>query len=631
MTTTRRRRRRPLLRARRRGDDGFVLIMVIAVSVVLTILAGVAVGYAESSMTQARKDQDYYAALAAADAGVDDYLSRLNRNDNYWSAPDTSNPAFSGFTPVPGDASGAEFTYSVDASNMLSNGTLQVTSTGKVGDKERTTVSLLRRRNSLDYVYMSDYETFYPRLPGAYQDVQTALDLCGERYYYQAGPVGGKSDGQHRNDKYCQFRQTATGGINGGGEIVNGAMHSNDVLFFNASPTINGKVTSSCEGSTSPNGCPESSIVLNHTVGSNSSGAGSVSAGTVPSYQTKDVEPYTAGSSVFRQGQPEYAPPLDFPKTNGALLDTAIAGGCVFTGPTRVKFVVQGGVGYAQVTSPDTRKILGPCGGKGGQSIAAAWTGSAQPNVMIPTAPGSTFNGVIYIQDVPADSSDPNAPSGSSANTCRKAGKPYLAAGNSTQDMFPSAQDTSPTSPDTWFDCQRGAVFVEGKLKGQVTLGAMDNVFITQSIVYNSSDSSGNPPSTCSTLSACDVLGLIANNYVSMYHPVYKFASNQNTCGSSCYQEVSDYDGALNPVVDAAIMALNKCWTTQNPNGGKEGGFFHLRGSLANKYRCAMGNGSKGYGKDYTYDPRLKVLAPPYMLQLFSAAWQVQQTGEKTR
>ena len=75
--------------------------------------------YGVGSMSISRHDENWNAALAAAEAGVDDYVYRLNANGNYWlysaaNPPPDSNQAFSGWQTVPGGNTVSQFHYTVD-------------------------------------------------------------------------------------------------------------------------------------------------------------------------------------------------------------------------------------------------------------------------------------------------------------------------------------------------------------------------------------------------------------------------------------------------------------------------------------------------------------------------------------
>ncbi len=71
-------------RLRADGEEGVALITVLLVTFVLLILVASTMAYAIGSMPISRRDQDWNAALTAAEAGLDDYLYRLNQNDQYY-------------------------------------------------------------------------------------------------------------------------------------------------------------------------------------------------------------------------------------------------------------------------------------------------------------------------------------------------------------------------------------------------------------------------------------------------------------------------------------------------------------------------------------------------------------------
>ncbi len=170
-----------MLSFRRSADeDGVVLITVLLVTFVLLILVAGTMAYAIGSQPLSRRDQDWNAALSSAEAGLDDYLYRLNQNDQYYlygaaptpplacgtgltlAAPPDGNLAFSQWLSVPGATSNATFTYRVDTS-CLSQGAVIVWSTGKAANVTRTVQATLRRRAFIDYLYFTDYETLGPR------------------------------------------------------------------------------------------------------------------------------------------------------------------------------------------------------------------------------------------------------------------------------------------------------------------------------------------------------------------------------------------------------------------------------------------------------------------------------------
>src|ERR1700690_1501557 len=81
-------------------EAGIAMIIVITVVMLMTLIPLAIVNGAISQLPLARHDQDHESALAAAEAGVDDYMNRLAQNNNYWtdSAPNPPTPANAAFT-----------------------------------------------------------------------------------------------------------------------------------------------------------------------------------------------------------------------------------------------------------------------------------------------------------------------------------------------------------------------------------------------------------------------------------------------------------------------------------------------------------------------------------------------------
>src|SRR3978361_1510883 len=104
-----------------RAEDGLAMIVVMIVVMMLTFIPLAIFTQAVQQLPLARHDQDHEAALHAAEAGVDDYLNRLNQNSNYWTYSATNpdpggNAAFTSFVNVPGPSTnGVQFRYTPDA------------------------------------------------------------------------------------------------------------------------------------------------------------------------------------------------------------------------------------------------------------------------------------------------------------------------------------------------------------------------------------------------------------------------------------------------------------------------------------------------------------------------------------
>lgn len=510
----------------RRNDQGLALPVVIIITVVLTLLVGATTTAAVNSLDLSRHDQDWNAALAAAEAGIDDYLHRLNVNREYWQYSDTNlppdgNTAFTEWVDVPGPASAGEYRYVLDSSSITVDGTVRLTSIGRVRDTVRTVESTLRRRGFLDFLYFTDFETkdpaTYSTTLGDPFSATTAQSLCA-RYYYAEPP----------RDPNCTNIYFVSQ------DIINGPLHSNDAIRISGNPQFLGATSTSWDDTT---------------------GQGWLGS----------------GNPVFLiNGDPHLASPLTMPPTNTSIrveTDPNLGGtGCLYTGPTRIIF---NSTGTMNVTSPLTRESNCAVGN----------------NVPLPD------NGVIYVQTVPSTSTDPNYTA-----TCP------VSSGNPIG--YPVTGDITPG-----YGCFDGDAFVSGTLSGQVTIAAQDSVIVTANTTYQGG------------MGGTDLLGLIASNFVEVYHPVNSSGTNITATGTS-------------PItIHAAILSLTHSFMVQNYRRGAARGTLSVRGAIAQKYRGIVGTFSggtinTGYSKDYVYDQRLKYLSPPHFLDPVASAWKIATWAE---
>jgi hypothetical protein len=119
------------------------------------------------------------------------------------------------------------------------------------------------------------------------------------------------------------------------------------------------------------------------------------------------------------------------------------------------------------------------------------------------------------------------------------------------------------------------------------------------------------------------VLGLIANGFVRVYHPV----DRSNGCKNVALQNGEPMN---NVTIEAAIMALQHSFTVDNYSCGAKLEDLTVKGGIAQKYRGAVGtSGGTGYIKDYNYDNRLRYRSPPYFLTPVAAAWGVIRQNEQ--
>lgn len=147
-----------------------------------------------------------------------------------------------------------------------------------------------------------------------------------------------------------------------------------------------------------------------------------------------------------------------------------------------------------------------------------------------------------------------------------------------------------------------GNAYVKGTYTGQLTIAAENDVVINGSLCRTS----------CSTASGEALLGLIANNFVRIYHP--------------CSNDTNSSKSLENPVIDAAILAIKHSFIVDNYDCGKPLGDLTVEGAIAQKFRgpvgtSSNGNPSSGYLKEYDYDDRLRYLEPPSFIEPTGTSW----------
>jgi Tfp pilus assembly protein PilX len=214
-------------------------------------------------------------------------------------------------------------------------------------------------------------------------------------------------------------------------------------------------------------------------------------------------------------------------------------------------------------------------------------------------------------------------------------------------------------------DC--GNVYVQGEYSKAVTIASQDDVIIDGNLYPSSvAGKLGNEP----TGSA--MLGLIANNFVRVYHPVAEtYLRGSGKCKEETYEGLkipdlevkgsspaeceytneahpiksgSEYEvddacdapnasGDLkNPYIYAAILALNHAFIVDNFNCGEASlGNLNVYGAIAGDFSNGMtgqfsGSGIiHGYPYNLKYDNRLQVEEPPHFLNPLEAAWYIQR------
>ena len=136
------------------------------------------------------------------------------------------------------------------------------------------------------------------------------------------------------------------------------------------------------------------------------------------------------------------------------------------------------------------------------------------------------------------------------------------------------------------YGCRNGDLFVSGTVDGRATLAAENYIYIVGNIVYEDAQD--------------DILGLVGNNAIWIWNPV-----------NSGNDSLLDNNGRR---VDSALLSVAHTFQVQNYNKGGSRGTLTVNGSIAQKFRGIVKNGSNGYIKNYLYDDRLRYMAPPKYL-----------------
>jgi hypothetical protein len=236
---------------------------------------------------------------------VDDYSYRLQQDSNYFNysrtnPPTPANPAFTGWQTIPGPANQGQFHYEPVWS--ASQGTVTLTSTGRVRGVQRTIQAVLRRSGFLEYLYLTDFESLDPE-SGYYSNPATATAQCSKYWW------------QNRPDPPTWVRISFVTG-----DEINGPMHTNDTISVSGTPRFNGKATTGWSGKMN---CTPRTGYTFRWFGLNT----------------------CSDRPVFLSGDPT-TDSLTLPTTNTAIkaeTDRTLGKtGCLYTGPTRITLNASG-------------------------------------------------------------------------------------------------------------------------------------------------------------------------------------------------------------------------------------------------------------------------------------------------
>jgi hypothetical protein len=645
------------LRERVRADDGergIAMIMVLGVTFVLSIFALAALGYATASLPGARHSEDYQIAGAAAEAGINDYLERLEVCDTYWKAPcansatDNTNGGAS-WVSVPDTSSGVastgQYTYKLLSS---SGGLLRLEVKGRspasacnaaqTSCVTRVFTVDLNKPGLLNYVYYTSLETTDPLLYPNYQSSFQANDygVAGKNGVPSSGTTT-SSTGSGSSKRTTTTKTTITFdaistaqdtqsirdncGAQTDGSDKQYYYEGRDSASWSwtYTETVETKVTNgsgSTLSDTTSTTYPTESVPCSLTSIQFASGdtingplytedamqingATFKNKKTVTLWNSSDpVQPASANNWYWGSGPSAsgYSPTstttdVALPSSNTSLeQDADYTVGGDGCLYTGPTKITLRSDGQINVVSPYTTAT-----NSGGSTATNANCGTpGTSSGQLGNSSGATVpgppNGVIYVQDVPGGTSC------SMSTVISKLG-------------YPNTSDYSYGN----FSCSDGTAYVSGSgFNGDYTIGTQQDLYIVGDTTYAS-------------FSGTDSLGLVANGFVYVYNPV-------NTSGNELMST---------PVtnIDAAILSVDDSFTVENYNRGSHVGTLNVDGGIYQLYRGPVGTGgsggcasagSTGYCKNYTYDSRLPYEPPPYFLDPVDAQWQVVQQTQQS-
>ncbi|WP_454048521.1 hypothetical protein [Cellulomonas sp. Marseille-Q8402] len=612
--------------ARRRDDDGAALVVVVGSMLVLAMLAMTALAYTMSGQRFARYDQDYSAAMAAAQAGVDDFISRLNRDPGYGDLVDCSNESWkgpvtdantcgwnasteAGWLPVsPADESHDAAWFHVAVQNMAANknkDAVDLLVTGRVQDVTRTVQATVGKGGSTDYVYYTDRESADPANTQAYT-AGVPHDYCGKTSYEGSRLWwDGRSTIYNNVGTRCQEIQF------GDQDVLYGSVFSNDAIL-----SVGGEFQGAFETA-----YPQCQNVT----------------ATVASWTSQCLR--AGSSSTTFQSRPTYSEPRFLADTSAEFANHP---GCHYYGSTRV---VLSADGYMTVwnkksvngnTAPVAIGELGElpptCGSLDALDSAAGARVPVPDDMVIyvATAPDTVTKRQCYKDELggPEGRTLPLGSYAASHASAPAAGASYTV-------------DTNMTDETRY--CGEGNLYIEGVLHGAVTAASAQSIIVTGDLVMK--EGVGN--------SSGDMLGLVATNAVEVFHPrvgTVDAVKKTPSCSWNCAYKWAEVSGIgetsgwptryIDPVegkiwptsgvqIAASIQTLQHSFYVQKYSEGPQKGELMVRGSIAQRWRGIVARqGTSGYTKLYVYDDRLQSRWPPYFPKWVNAQFTLRVSGE---
>jgi hypothetical protein len=644
-----------------RGDGGQTMPLVLGIILVLSLGTVVLVQNTFQQFPIVSKDVVQHEAYRAMESGLNEYQYAVNANGDFAacsarfvnaagtsvgtssltsSSTVCSALSFGTWISVPGSgsANGPPGWFLVDNPVInISNGTLSVHIVGAAGFKndynyQSAVVTMQPLNGFLLNVLWINYDQIDPNVVSQYGGGTCDTPYT---YFWPSSSLGNN----------CQSLDFITA------DSLTGNLFVNDTVFVCGSPTFLNVETADtneawyedgggCSGAPKGDTTLTSALLNNHaytslsvqglgqaaakndtfTIGLGSttqtvtlSAAAAAGATSVSVNSFTTTAAYATGTPVNDNATGTWqsgVPVENVPTDNSTLQTDAASNGCVYQGPTTI--TLNGSANTMTVNSPGTPSGL-PTGAPGTSVSNDPLNQAANTtNVCVPsTWPGTVAvpaNGVVYVEGCLA------------SYVSTQGSHPAVTYCN-----FPSAYNPLSSAGETGTGGDTvGDAIVQGTVNSPMTIGAANNIVIDGNICY-ADDVSGGTCTATPAAPSTDVLGLVADNYVEINHPVDSHGNNLSNCSSTLGAGAVTCD-LSNPYVDAVILALNHSFLVNNYTSGNPLGTLNMYGTIDQDWRGPVGtfsggSVSTGYAKNYVYDPRLVYLSPPYYLNPGTSQW----------
>jgi hypothetical protein len=598
-------------RMRLRSDAGFTMIFVLGVLAVVMGLSVAAFAAVKSDLPLTSNDSLQKQAYAAAQAGVQRYLYDLDQDSEFWTqcknggpswindpvstpanrstlnrtaVPGATNyPAYAvELLPAAGQATYTQCSTANPVASMIQTGgngggTIRIRATGfagPTGSVMRTITANLREQSFLDYEWFTNYETSDPilQVAKAYQGTgDTAIEPPD---LCALTPVTGcgSSYATALTGAVKQCGQYRYDPPAGSATTVGYDRYSNNTAGYGSGNFFSdGKASDVCD---------DISFISKDSING--------------PFHTNDQAEY-CGSPTFGRSS---ADNIEFGASPGFVQSTS--NGCAGSP------VVHGNVnGVISILKP-------PPSNASLKTIASsAYTFTGTTCITLSTA--TATSGITIAQ------------TNASYPSCFSPGIPTTNMPYPSNGVLYVANGTCSLTYDVdnpiyTGNSGCGTVYVSGVDDTPLTIAAENDIVIDGNLTYANTSTS--------------MLGLIANNFIRVYHPVGSQPLTNNT--AACTTSSSNTPDPLKSgvTIDAMLLSLQHSFVVDQYNCGSSAlGTITLLGGIAQNFRGPVGTNSggtvsTGYAKSYTYDDRLRYEEPPHFIDPVQGSWRVSRQTE---